>query len=60
VQLTDVVPFLLEDEMKKRGADYKNTADWTAFAVQDGLMITGQNPASSELAAEKLLAQLNK
>ncbi|MEP7731370.1 type 1 glutamine amidotransferase domain-containing protein [Marinomonas primoryensis] len=60
VQLTDIVPFLLEDEMKKRGADYKNTADWTAFAVQDGLMITGQNPASSELVAEKLLAQLNK
>lgn len=60
VQLTDVVPFLLEDEMKKRGADYKNTADWTPFAVQDGLMITGQNPASSELVAEKLLAQLAK
>ncbi|MGJ8645514.1 MAG: type 1 glutamine amidotransferase domain-containing protein [Marinomonas colpomeniae] len=60
VQLTDIVPFLLEDEMKKRGADYKNTADWAAFAVQDGLMITGQNPASSELVAEKLLAQLNK
>ncbi|MBU1468533.1 MAG: type 1 glutamine amidotransferase domain-containing protein, partial [Gammaproteobacteria bacterium] len=60
VQLTEVVPFLLEDEMKKRGADYKNTADWTPFAVQDGLMITGQNPASSELVAEKLLAQLAK
>ncbi|WP_417526444.1 type 1 glutamine amidotransferase domain-containing protein [Marinomonas shanghaiensis] len=60
VQLTEVVPFLLEDELKKRGADYKNTADWTPFAVQDGLMITGQNPASSELVAEKLLAQLAK
>ena len=54
------MPFLLEDEMKKRGADYKNTADWTPFSVQDGLMITGQNPASSELVAEKLLAQLAK
>lgn len=60
VQLTKIVPFLLEDELKKRGADYKNTADWTPFAVQDGLMITGQNPASSELVAEKLLAQLAK
>ncbi|SBS26706.1 Molecular chaperone Hsp31 and glyoxalase 3 [Marinomonas spartinae] len=60
VQLTDVVPFLLEDEMKKRGADYQNADSWTPFAVQDGLMITGQNPASSELVAEKLLAQLAK
>lgn len=60
VQLTDIVPFLLEDELKKRGADYQNSADWNAFAVQDGLMITGQNPASSELVAEKLLAELEK
>lgn len=58
VQLTDVVPFLLEDEMIKRGADYKKVDDWGVFAVQDGLLITGQNPASSELAAEKLLAAL--
>lgn len=60
VQLTDIVPFLLEDEFKKRGAEYKNTADWTPFAVQDGLMITGQNPASSELVADKLLSELAK
>ena len=60
VQLTDVVPFLLEDELKKRGADYQSSADWSAFAVQDGLMITGQNPASSELVAEKLLAAIGK
>ncbi|MEO6699509.1 MAG: type 1 glutamine amidotransferase domain-containing protein [Paraperlucidibaca sp.] len=58
VQLTDVVPFLLEDELIKRGGDYQKVADWQAFAVQDGLLITGQNPASSELAAEKLLAAL--
>ncbi|UZE97106.1 type 1 glutamine amidotransferase domain-containing protein [Alkalimarinus alittae] len=58
VQLTDVVPFLLEDELIKRGGDYKKVADWNAFAVQDGLLISGQNPASSELAAEKLLAAL--
>ncbi len=60
VQLTDVVPFLLEDELIKRGGDYQKVADWNAFAVQDGLLISGQNPASSELAAEKLLAHLNK
>lgn len=58
VQLSDVVPFLLEDELVKRGGDYQKVADWHAFAVQDGLLITGQNPASSELAAGKLLAAL--
>ena len=58
VQLTDVVPFLLEDELIKRGGDFQKVADWNAFAVQDGLLISGQNPASSELAAEKLLAAL--
>lgn len=60
VQLTDIVPFLLEDELVKRGADYQKTDDWHAFAVQDALFITGQNPASSVLVAEKLLSQLNK
>jgi putative intracellular protease/amidase len=60
VQLTDVVPFLLEDELVKRGAEYQKVDDWHAFAVQDGLIISGQNPASSELVAEKLLKDLNK
>lgn len=59
VQLTDIVPFLVEDELIKRGADYQKVDDWNAFAVQDGLIISGQNPASSELVAEKLLAHLN-
>ena len=58
VQLTDIVPFLLEDELKSRGADYQQVADWCPFAVQDGLIITGQNPASSALVAEKLIATL--
>jgi putative intracellular protease/amidase len=58
VALTQVVPFLLEDELIKRGGEYQKAEDWHAFAVQDGLIITGQNPASSTLAAEKLLAQL--
>lgn len=60
VQLTDIVPFLLEDELIKRGADYQKVADWNAFAIQDGLLISGQNPASSELVAEKLLTYLVK
>jgi len=59
VQLTDIVPFLVEDELIKRGADYQKVDDWNAFAVQDGLIISGQNPASSELVAKKLLAHLN-
>lgn len=58
VQLTDIVPFLLEDELVKRGAEYQKGADWSAFAVQDGLIISGQNPASSALVAEKLMKQL--
>ena len=59
VELTDVVPFLLEDELVKRGGDYQKVSDWNAFAIQDGLLISGQNLASSELAAEKLLATLS-
>ncbi|NQZ83660.1 MAG: type 1 glutamine amidotransferase domain-containing protein [Colwellia sp.] len=58
VQLTNVVPFLLEDELIKRGGEYQKAQDWLAFVVQDGLIITGQNPASSALAAEKLLTHL--
>ena len=60
VGLTDVVPFLLEDELIKKGGDYHKVDDWNAFAVQDGLIITGQNPASSEAAAEKVITHLNK
>jgi putative intracellular protease/amidase len=59
VGLTDVVPFLLEDALKADGATYSKVADWNPYAVEDGLLITGQNPASSKLVAEKLLHQLN-
>ncbi|PAJ72944.1 type 1 glutamine amidotransferase domain-containing protein [Pseudoalteromonas sp. NBT06-2] len=58
VQLTEIVPFLVEDELIKRGGDYQKSEDWHAFSIQDGLIITGQNPASSALVAEKLLEQL--
>lgn len=58
VELTDVVPYLLEDELIQRGGDYQKATDWSAFAVQDGLIISGQNPASSEITAKKLLTQL--
>ena len=59
VGLTNIVPFLLEDVLKKNGAIYSKTGDWHPYAVEDGLLITGQNPASSKLVAEKLLQQLN-
>jgi len=59
VQLTEVVPFLLEDELIKRGGEYQKAQDWHAFVVQDGLFITGQNPASSALVAEKILTHLS-
>lgn len=58
VGLTHVVPFLLENELKKLGADYSKAADWSAYAIQDGLLITGQNPASSEAVAKLLLKSL--
>jgi putative intracellular protease/amidase len=59
VQLTKVVPFLLEDELVKRGGDYQKADNWHVFVVQDGLIISGQNPASSALAAQKLLAHIS-
>jgi len=60
VQLTDLVPFLLEDELKKKGGLYSKKEDWTSYVVTDGLLITGQNPASSKGAAEKLLELLKE
>ncbi|MDB5019333.1 MAG: dimethylallyltransferase [Pedobacter sp.] len=58
VQLTEVVPFLLEDELKKLGGLYSKGADWASYVLKDGLLITGQNPASSEEAARVLLTML--
>jgi putative intracellular protease/amidase len=58
VQLTDVVPFLLEDELTKLGATYSKGADWGSYVKKDGLLITGQNPGSSEETAKLLLATL--
>ncbi|WP_291286087.1 type 1 glutamine amidotransferase domain-containing protein [Flavobacterium sp.] len=58
VGLTKVVPFLLEDALTQNGAKFSKEANWQPYAVQDGLLITGQNPASSKLVAGKLLQQL--
>jgi putative intracellular protease/amidase len=58
VGLSKVVPFLLEEELKKLGAHYNKGADWSSYTEQDGLLITGQNPASSEAVAKLLLKTL--
>ncbi|SJN58077.1 General stress protein 18 [Vibrio ruber DSM 16370] len=58
VQLTDVVPFLIEDEFKALGGLYEKGDDWAPYVVEDGLLITGQNPASSEAVAQALLKKL--
>ncbi|MFZ3483520.1 type 1 glutamine amidotransferase domain-containing protein [Sphingomonas sp. 3-13AW] len=58
VGLTHVVPFLVEDELKAKGGIYSKGADWASYVVQDGLLITGQNPQSSAQTARTLLDAL--
>jgi putative intracellular protease/amidase len=58
VHLTNVVPFLVEDELKRLGGKYEKVSDWESFAITDGRLITGQNPASSTAAAKALLRLL--
>jgi putative intracellular protease/amidase len=59
-QLTDVVPFLVEDMLRSSGGNYSKSADWQAHVVSDANLITGQNPASSAAAAQEVLNQLAK
>jgi putative intracellular protease/amidase len=59
VKLSKVVPFLLEDELKKLGALYSKGDNWSSYVKTDGLLITGQNPASSEAVAKLLLTAIN-
>jgi putative intracellular protease/amidase len=58
VQLTDIVPFLLEDELKARGGNYIAQVDWAPFVTKDSGMITGQNPSSSAPVAVEVLNAL--
>lgn len=57
VELTDIVPFLVEDELKAKGGNYSKGDDWQSYACTDGKLITGQNPASSAAVAAAVLAQ---
>lgn len=58
VGLTQVVPFLVEDELIAKGGIYSKGADWSSYVVTDGLLITGQNPTSSAATAAQLIKQL--
>ena len=58
VERDKVVPFLVEDELIKLGADFSKSEDWGSYVVEDGLLITGQNPTSSAATAEALIAKL--
>jgi putative intracellular protease/amidase len=60
VELTHVVPFLVEDELLRLGAVFEYWQDWTPFAITDGRLVTGQNPASSTVAARGLLKVLGR
>lgn len=60
VELTGVVPFLLEDVLQQKGAHYTREDDWQPCVVTDGNLVTGQNPASSGPAAEAVLKQLDE
>lgn len=60
VGLTKIVPFLVEDELVSLGGKFEKTSDWGVYVIQDGILITGQNPASSGPAAKKLLSALGK
>jgi putative intracellular protease/amidase len=57
VELTEIVPFLLEDELIAKGGNYSKSSDWHPYVITDGHLITGQNPASSEQVAQAVLAR---
>jgi putative intracellular protease/amidase len=58
VGLTHVVPFLVEDELKRLGGLYEQAPSWEPLAIVDGRLVTGQNPASSTAAAKSLMKLL--
>lgn len=58
IELTEIVPYLLEDALAAAGGDYRRVNDWQSLAVVDGKLVTGQNPASSTAVALALLELL--
>lgn len=59
VQLTEVVPFLVEDELKRLGGLFEKAPNWQSFVIVDSHLITGQNPASSTASAQALVKLLS-
>lgn len=59
VHLTKIVPFLVEDELKRLGGHFEKAPNWQSFVIVDGHLITGQNPASSTAVAQMLLKSLS-
>jgi len=59
VELTDIVPFLLENDLQEKGGKYSKGDDWEPYVCVDDFLVTGQNPASSELVAQKLIELLS-
>lgn len=57
--LDEAVPFLLESRLRELGGRYESIADFQPFAITDGRLVTGQNPASSALTAKLMLEALN-
>ncbi|SET40575.1 type 1 glutamine amidotransferase domain-containing protein [Thorsellia anophelis] len=60
VKLTEIVPFLVEDMLKANGGNYIRAANWQSYVAVNPLLVTGQNPASSEATATELLKVLSK
>jgi len=60
VQLTKVVPFLVEDELLRLGAVFEKLRNWQPYSVIDGRLITGQNPSSSTVTAQALMKVLGE
>ncbi|WP_319423736.1 type 1 glutamine amidotransferase domain-containing protein [Pleurocapsa sp. FMAR1] len=58
VGLSDAVPFMLETKLRELGGNFQSADNFEPFAIKSGNLITGQNPASSELVANKLLETL--
>lgn len=60
VQLSEIVPFLVETDLKSKGANYSKANDWQAYVISEGNLITGQNPASSELTAKTVIERIKQ
>lgn len=59
VKLNNIVPFLLENKLKERGAIFEKSGMWQQHVTVDNRVITGQNPQSAKAVGEAILTELN-